>query len=903
MAEKTKQAPPTEIQSPAVRGFLRSLNILLKSARMYGMEHAQTISQSNEAWEHLRSALSDRRKAGLQLAVSEGRLLVDGVPVKGGPAEQSFAQMLTAGDLASITFTSQAAPEALIEMVRVFAETGAKPEGLAKKLKETLSEETKSGIRINEVRFVPAGSEQTESRITAEILAQTLGTDSGQVQGVLNDPRKLLQLITAAEGAGHEAGSGSGFGPGPGFGAGSGPGTGTGLGSGSGTGSGSGSGGVGGGGGGSSQPAGPSEDETASVIRLLGRLAREGRSDGTVDTARFRQEFAQLPQSSQATLQQALVEVSEAMPKKEAGAPLLLQVAEHLAIRLAMDRYERGDSRVDAVKTMLERMNQEIESLRETVGSYEEKLKEAGFELARPADALEQEFWARTPESSKLNVLLSENAWQIPSRHVRKFVEELIERDETDKLQKILLSYLSCIHSPSTEARQRVAAGLKDLAEFYPRPGGEMLRTAISHVGDQLTKEDDQELQKLIGATFVLLGQEAVTRRRYPAVLQMLSVLQAMDQSHPDLAPSLRGRIGLENRIPDFLEEALRMPEVSDELRDLLQRLPVVAAEHIAGRISRCTRRRERDRLVKLAQELGPSAASALRDAFRTRTPAAAVITVSLLSQLDPASTEEVLRARLHEWSRAYHDAAVRQIASAHSPGRGRLLAKLLNALDPLTLPMAIDEIGMSGDSGTAPLLIGIARGEVPGLAAPFLRLKAVEALGQLHVKEAVPVLRRMVDPDESRQMALHREIQIAAAQSLQRIDPEGGKAIVSSAGFKQADLEPMPSTRSDETPGVRQRFYPRTKLSRALSAKISTSEGEFSVQVRELSLGGGLCSCEQHFSSGTPAIIRIKTGIRSIALKTLLRDARSNQTAFEIVDIDLDDRAKLRSLLQAARR
>jgi hypothetical protein len=887
VVEKTKQTPPAEIQSPAVRSFLRALNILLKSARMYGMAHAQTIAQSSEAWEHLHAALSDRRKAGLQLAVSEGRLLVDGIPVKAGPAEQSFAQMLTAGDLASITFTPQATTEALTEMVRVFAETGAKPEGLAKKLKETLSEETKKGIRINEVRFVPAGSEQTESKITAEILAQTLGSDSGQVQGVLDDPRKLLQLITAAEGAGHEAGYGLGPGPGPGPGSPSGPGIGLGP----------------GGGGGSPSATGPTEDETTSVIRLLSRLAREGGSDGTVDTARFRQEFAQLPQTSQAKLQQALVEVSETMPKKEAGAPLLLQVAEHLAIRLAMDRYERGDSRVDAVKSMLERMNQEIQSLRDTVGSYEEKLKEAGFELSHPADALEQEFWARTPESSKLKVLLSEDAWQIPSKYVRQFVEELIERDEVDKLQKILLSYLSCIHSSSVEARQRVAAGLKDLAEFYPRPGGEMLRTAILHVGDQLAKEDDQDLQKLMGATFVLLGQEAATRRRYPAVLQMLSTLQAMDGSHPDVASSLRARIGLENRIPDFLEEALRMPEVSGELRDLLQRLPVVAAEHIAGRISRSARRRERDRLIKLAQELGPSAGGALRDAFRTRTPAAAVIMVGLLSQMDPASTEEVLRARLHEWSRAYHDAAVRQIAAAHSPGRGRLLARLLNALDPLTLPMAIDEIGMSDDSAPAPLLMGIARGEAPGLSAPYLRLKAVEALGRLHVKEAVPVLRRMVDPDESRQMELHREIQIAAAQSLQRIDPEGGKAIVSSAGFKQADLEPMASARSDETPGVRQRFYPRTKLSRALSAKASTSEGEYSVQIRELSLSGGLCSCEQHFSSGTPAVIRIKTGIRSITLKTLLRDARSNQTAFEIVDIDLDERAKLRSLLQAARR
>jgi len=80
-----------EIQNPAVRDFLRSLNILLKSARMYGMAHAQTTAQADDAWEHLQAALSDGRKSGLQLAVSENRLLVDGLPVKAGPAEQSFA--------------------------------------------------------------------------------------------------------------------------------------------------------------------------------------------------------------------------------------------------------------------------------------------------------------------------------------------------------------------------------------------------------------------------------------------------------------------------------------------------------------------------------------------------------------------------------------------------------------------------------------------------------------------------------------------------------------------------------------------------------------------------------------------------------------------------------------------
>jgi hypothetical protein len=854
-----------DTQSPVVRSFLRGLNILLKSARMYGMEHARTSAQLSEAWGHLQAALAERRKSGLQLAISENRLLVDGTPVKAGPAEQSFARLLSAADLASITFTPQARAESFREMVRIFAECGSKPEGAAARLKAAVGNEMQSGIRINEVRFVPADTDQPAGTVAAELLAQTLGTTSGQVQEILHNPHKLLQLIAAAEGASAGTRSESKAD--------------------------------------GQSSTGVAEEDTAVVIRLLSKLAREGGSAGAASPASLRSEFSRLPHTSQAALQRALAEFAETMPPQPGGTPLLLRVAEHLAVRLAMERYERGDSRVDAVTETLHRMNREIESLRQTLASYQEKLKEPGFELDRPADALEQEFWAQAPDAAKLDILLSEHAWQMPSRHVREFVEQLAERGEVETLQEVLLNYVSGIHNALPDARRKTAAGLKDLAEHYPRQAGQPLRIAIRHVGEQLAKETDPELQMLISATFVLLGQEAATRRRYSAVLQMMSGLEALDPVHPELAANLRARIGLENRIPDFLEEALRVPQVPLELMELLRRVPLVAAEHIAGRISRCTRRRERDRLVKLAEELGPTAVAALRETFQSRSPAAAVVTVGLLSRLDPAGLEEPLRARLREWNRMYHDAVVRQIAAAGSPVRGRFLAKLLDDLDPLVAPLALDEIGMSGDAAPAPLLLGIAGGELPKLSAPYVRLKAIEALGRLRVREAGPLLVSLIARKESQRPAAPKELQIAAAQSLQQIDREGSRAILSGAGLRQAELEPAPLERSGEQPGVRQRYYPRVKLHRPLAARVVTVDGEFPATVREMSLGGGVWSCEQRFSPGGPAILRIKTGMRGFEAKVILRDARSELTAFEIVDMDLEDRAKLRALLQAARR
>lgn len=853
-------APSVLPSNSLLAKFLRSWNLLLKAAQMYGMEHVQTNSRSQEAWGSLEGALREQRGQSLEFAVTEKRLLINGEAVKVGPAEQGFVQLLAEADLASITFTPHTKSECFLQLVRVFAENVSEPEQILDKLKKAIGDEAKSGIRINEIRFVRAGKTPGPGGgIAAALVAETLGGDAVRIEGLLNDPGKLLGILTAA-------GMGS-SGPGPD--------------------------------GGPQTPPPLGEEETTTAIRLLVKLAREGGDEGTLAPATWREEFSQIPEPSQVVLQRVLKEFAESVPPKEPPPPVLLQMAEHLAVRLAMERYESGSTRVDAVTNVLNRMNQEIDTLRETLGSYEEKLRQAGFELRQPADILEQEFWSRMPEQAKLGVLLSDEAWQIPSRHVRQYVDQLAEHNESEKLEQVLMKYASCIQSDSPETRKRVAQGLKDLAAYYPRPERRALPTAIRQVGEQIVRESQPELQKMICATFVLLSQEAATRRRYSGILEVLRTLQSIERSHSPLAGSLQARIGLENRIPDFLEEALRMPEVPGELMEILRLLPLTTAEHVAGRISRCSRRRERDRLVSLAQELGPAASNALQEVFRTRPPASAVNTVGLLSRIDPAALGEDLRARLPEWSRIYHDAVVRQIAAAGSPERGRLLAMLLDVLDPLVMPLAVDEIGMSEDVAPAPLLLSIAGGELSKFGASFLRTKALEALGRLRVAEVIPLLRRLVESEEYQGSYTPTEFRIVAAQTLLKIDREAAKAAMAVGGFKMAELEPLPSDRAADAPGVRQRYYPRQKLSRELKATLATADGEFDVGLRELSLGGGLGSCAQRIPPGTPGSIRIKTGLRSILAKVILRDSRSEHIAFEIVDMDLEARGRLRGLLQ----
>src|ERR1700726_1930457 len=241
----------------AARAFVRSLNILLKFARMYDFGHPRTAKQYDTAWSELRTALGadSDNEAGLLLAVSGDQLLLDGMSLESAAAEKAFARMLSAAGIASIHFSPQVTQVSLARFVRGFPTgTGAKPAQLVEQLKAAL--EGDPHIHVNEICFVPADSAIAKSSVAAHITARTLGMDSAAANELFNDPEKLLQLIVAAEGTKGSGGRGAGSG-GPGGGDGSGAGSGSGgWGDGSGTGNagdgdgqgyGSGSGGLGGG--------------------------------------------------------------------------------------------------------------------------------------------------------------------------------------------------------------------------------------------------------------------------------------------------------------------------------------------------------------------------------------------------------------------------------------------------------------------------------------------------------------------------------------------------------------------------------------------------------------------------------------------------------------------------------
>src|SRR5258707_3534197 len=88
----------------SARAFVRSLNILLKFARLYEFGHVRTAAQFETTWKELRSALDESGGSGVLLGASGAQILFDGVPPGSPAGERSFAQLLNSSRNSRIPF-------------------------------------------------------------------------------------------------------------------------------------------------------------------------------------------------------------------------------------------------------------------------------------------------------------------------------------------------------------------------------------------------------------------------------------------------------------------------------------------------------------------------------------------------------------------------------------------------------------------------------------------------------------------------------------------------------------------------------------------------------------------------------------------------------------------------------
>ena len=971
-----------KIESHAsARTFVRSLNILLKFARLYEFGHVRTAAQFETTWKELRAALDGSGGTGLLLGASGNQILLDGVPLGAAAGERSFAQLLISSGIASIHFAPSLTQPQFARFVRAFPSGNAKPSSLSEQLKVALAGET--GIKVNQIRYVAEDSSVAGIKTAANLAAKILGAQGDKYQGVFDDPNKLLQMILAAESSrtsGGGSGSGGSGGGGEGgtgtdlwesggarnYGGGSGTASGAGTGAGGGTGPGGagaeggssggpgpgGWGGLGSGHGGStsdgSGSAGPyfapsgvptapvrplgkweaasallkattattgdaappglsgytgasgstfsvPEQEIRSVLGLFAQLGKSRKGqDSRLDAPTFQSRLSAMPRA-QYTVQQALAGFAAQTPTEAPDQPMLLKLAEHVAIRFALDSFERGELRVNAVKQLLDRMNSEIEGLRKILGTQEQMMASAGLSVQSHTELLDQEFWDQVPEENKKEVLTSDEAWCVPPRNIRVYLEDMLRRGELKTVNEVLLKYVTCIAMEDPEARRTTAIGLSDLAELYGSGDGSALMDAIRRVGNQVAIEREPELQMLVTASFVRLSQEAASKRAYAAIHQALASLESIEANRPGSTQSLHSRIGAEERIPEFVEEALKSGHLPDGMDEILALMPQATLRYLTNRFAHCGFREDCELLGVMAHSLGADAQQRLMETIHTAPAAEAVEVIGLLSQLAPEVVELALPARLTQWPRTAHDRVVRQVSSVPAEQRARLLVALYDSLDAMIRPLAIDEMGMTGRPECIPKLLALVESDE---TSGFTRVKAIEAAGRLRATAAGSVLQRILEARQLWRWSYPSELRIAAAQALLLIDPPVATQKLIGYGLERKDLTLEPSDPEPNPSIIRQRRYARLKLSNNIVMATTNLHDNFKLTVPELNLGGGIGSGERHLAPGSLVALKIPYGVRPIKAQAIVRGARPQAMAFEFVGMDLDERSRLRKLL-----
>jgi hypothetical protein len=513
-------------------------------------------------------------------------------------------------------------------------------------------------------------------------------------------------------------------------------------------------------------------------------------------------------------------------------------------------------------------------------------------------EILDRQFWAAVPASGKTAVLLSDDAWCIPPRNVQSFVSDLVKEGQIAEAVSILENYAACAESEEPDARRKTAVGLSEMAALYAKVAPNLLGQALRHVGLRVSVEQDAELQALVSAAFVRLSQEAAANRSYPAMEQALELVNGVEAQRPGIARALRSKMGIEERVPDFVEEAMRARQAAAGLTNVLKQMPQTAMEQLSARFNRCSLREDAERVANLASDLGEECLQYLRSTVRGGPIPEAVEMVGLLSKLDPKAVSVFLPGRMKDFPRTSQDRVVRQIAASGAPGRCGILLQLLDRVDPLIMPLVVDEIGITGNREGLGRLLTILEGDLPAGAGNYLRIRVAEALGRIHAPESISALKRIVEPRKVFGWAQPEELRIAALQALEKLDPLWAGEFMPKSGLNESDLALAPLEIAANSKFVRQRRHTRVRLNRPVSAVSVNLKENCRMEIKSASLTGGIATIDRHIAPGTQVRLKMQLGLRQLQATALMRDYRSQDMAFEFVDMNLEERGKLRRVL-----
>lgn len=635
----------------------------------------------------------------------------------------------------------------------------------------------------------------------------------------------------------------------------------------------------------------PSE-EIATLLHVMGKLGTSVNQAAAVAAAR---ELQRLPDALLASFRQVLLNLAESHPAP-AGDVMLLRVADQVVIRFILSKLENGKITASQIPSLLERLGRQLFTLRAMLPSHtgESASHAAHFEV------LERQLWNTAPDEAKRAVLLLETPFYVPASCIVPFIERLIADSEESVAASILRNYGDAVDGRDAEGRRRSAMGIPDLAELYALVTPDYIPKLLRSVSRQLMREPDLHMQSFLSAALVRLSHEVQQQRDFVGTAAAADALDEIMHRRPVLGLELRPRISVENRLPEYLDEALTFKTVPPELVGLLQRHAIPVTQQLCNRFLGCSLREESARLTDIARHLGDDTREELLRRLRTGNSEEALGAVGLLAALAPDETTSLLPRRAADWSRAQQDLLIQQLSIAASSSRGGVLLNLLPHLDPLIIPGAIDEIGISGNLHATNALLEIALAGDASRFTAYGKVKAIEALGRLSAEKAVDGLNEILHSRKMLHWAQPHELRIAALQALFMIDHEIAAHVAPQSGISAAELSLGPLAIDPHNPWARQRRYQRVFPTKPMAAVATSRSGKAGLDIMALSLGGGKARRQGNVQAGFDITLQLQLVLRKLNSQILVRNVAASEITFEIADIGLADRSRLRHLLLA---
>jgi len=841
-------------QIDSVRAFVRNLNVVVKQVNLYGLAHKQVGPQLESTWKELQHCLGHDK---LVLTAAGEHLLLNGKPIQAGSADKNFAQLLVSAGIAGICFLPEMNAEVLGTLVRTLATT--KPAELLTEFKKQFGQ--KAPVRLLE--FHIGGEEPVNAgmNLTGALASAMLSNLRGAAAASNGEPSRpastndLLRLLCSFDPKQNGSGAANAEVADD------------------------------------AEPTTLAEDDVAETIRWLARLSagQNGAKDVALPHAQ------ELPSAGLHALRKALE--SDSAQEVESDRPSLLSLAEQLAVKVALDKYQCGEIPFNAVQEMLQRLKKEIETLHKVLKSHEDTMYRAGLTVESESEALDRQFWAGIPARNKMQVLLSAEAWCIPPKNVLSFVNELTEKNDP-AAEQILRNYCALLKTGDANAKLKIAGGIAVLAPTFTKVSARLTRWAMTFVSGALGENLSSDLTPALCTALATLVHEAANAKKYeivPAFFDRLAELQG-------LAPQISDRVhieaGIEGCAGRFLDDALAVEVPTTELIEALQQMPYAVASELKRRAVNCSKRDDYRKLTGLTDQLGTPLLEALRQSAAADQPSEAVPAIGLLTPLDGNYVERTLKKRLQGWSPIQQSLAIHQISCSGMTERGALLSQLFDSFDQLILPQAIDEIGMSGTARIERLVQEASRSETE---SPYIQLKVIEALGNLKAKPALALLKEIVMARSVWKWEFPRETRIVALQALLKIDPPTAKNVTKSSGISMEELQ-LSQLKPASGQWIRQRKYLRVPIGGEMSASIKSTAGSCDVSVEALSLGGGGGTTSVRSQLAPDGEVELRIGLRRVRARVLLHAVDAYNVGFEIASIPLEDRTRLRQFLTARR-